>query len=61
MTATIIEVQANELSDGRDFLPEHEVVECPALLAFVDRFSNYWTYDFRRQGWVSPINRNGES
>jgi len=54
MNAVTVEVPTHRLPDGRHFLPEREVVECPALRAFVDRFSNYWTYDFNRQGWVSP-------
>lgn len=61
MSAVTIEVPIHRLPDGREFITERDVVECTALRAFIDRFSNYWTYDFQRQGWVSPLNPNGEA
>lgn len=57
MPAETIEVPMTTLPDGRQFVSERDVVECSSLRAFVERFSNYWTYDFQRSGWVSPTPR----
>lgn len=48
------EVPLKQLPDGRKFLSDFDVVEQPHLLDFVSRFSNYWTRDLNRCGWVSP-------
>lgn len=49
-----IEVPIHILPDGREFITEESVIEHPEIGDFVDYYSNYWTHDWKRKGWVGP-------
>jgi hypothetical protein len=49
-----VEVPIVRLSDGREFISDLSIAQQQWIAEFVSRFSNYWTYDFIRCGWVSP-------
>jgi len=48
-------VPIHTLSDGREFITEMSVFQCPEIGDFVKRFSNYWAYDLALCGWTGPI------
>lgn len=54
MDAQTVEIPMQTLPDGRYFIADREVVESPLVAEFVGRFSNYWSHDDLRCGFVSP-------
>lgn len=42
------------LEDGRQAIAETTRVDEPEVAQFINRFSNYWTFDPRLMAWVSP-------
>ena len=46
-------IPTTTLHDGRVFITDETVVGHPEVLEFVQRFSNYWTRDELRMGWIS--------
>ena len=40
--------------DGRHFIPMIWAVECPAIVDFINRFSNYYKPSVDRDGWEGP-------
>lgn len=47
-----------QLEDGRDFISAQLVADVPELSRFVHMFPDYYTFDFRLNGWVSPPQAN---
>lgn len=48
-----VELPVHTLPDGRQFVTDHDVVRLGAQ-DFIGRFSNYWSREGLRDGWVSP-------
>lgn len=59
MSTETYEVPVVILPDGREFIADETCLNVPAVLAFVARFSNYWTYDVNRCGFVGPVREEG--
>ncbi|HEY5412991.1 MAG TPA: hypothetical protein VIJ94_19930 [Caulobacteraceae bacterium] len=49
------DVSIEKLPDGRLFIADHEVASVAGLRPIIERMPHYWQHDFRRCGFVGPV------